>query len=274
VVGGTEKAKYALGQLNPRQFTGIAKTEVTIAYIDSVLLNRLLAWDQAATYEVAEIGINQDAEWMMGLLRKDAFKKLPPANLASLFTRFNPVPVRAGQIIIRQGDAGEHYYLIKSGTADVLRRSEKTRKVTVVDHMAEGEGFGEEALLSGAPRNATVVMTTDGVLMRLKSQDFNDLLCDPLVKWVNLQDALAKSQAGACLLDVRTEEEFASGSIHGSVNVPLPRLRAQFACLERGREYIIFCQTGCRSCVGAFLLAQQGFDAAVLRGGLDSLEPF
>lgn len=274
VVGGTEAARYALAQLNPRQFTGIAKTEVTVARVDSRLLDRLLTWEQAAGYEVTEIAGDGDAEWMMGLLRKELFRRLPPANISALFAHFSPVPVKKGQIIIKQGDAGEHYYLIRSGQADVLRRSEKTRKVAVVDHIGEREGFGEDALLSGAPRNATVVMVTDGVLMRLGREDFNILLREPLVKWMALDEAIAKARAGAGLLDVRGEDEYASGSLHGSENVPLYRLRAKFAELERGREYVAFCQSGSRSCAAAFLLTQQGFDVSVLRGGLDGLDPF
>lgn len=274
VVGGTEAARYALAQLNPRQFTGTARTEVTVARVDGRLLDRLLTWDQATAYEVAEIGGGGDAEWMLGLLRKEAFKRLPPANIAALFARFAPVEVKAGQIVIRQGDVGEHYYLIRAGRAGVLRRSERTRKVAVVDQIGEGEGFGEDALLSGAPRNATVVMVADGLLMRLGRQDFNDLLREPLVKWAGLDEALAKARAGACLLDVRLPDEFLGGSIHGSVNLPLGELRARFAELDRGREHVVFCQTGSRSRAAAFLLAQQGFEASVLRGGLDGLEPF
>ncbi len=233
VVGGTDAAHYSLAQLNPRPFTGIAKTPVAIVRVDSRLLDRLLTWDQAAGYEVAEIDGSQDADWMMGLLRSETFRKLPPANISALFARFLPIEVKAGQIIIRQGDPGDYYYLIKSGKADVLRRSEKTHKVSIVDQIQEGGDFGEDALLSGAPRNATVVMVTDGLLMRLKRQDFNELLREPLVKWLTLDEAKAMVQAGACLLDVRLEDEHRSGTIKGSVNMPLNQLRARSAGLDR-----------------------------------------
>jgi CRP-like cAMP-binding protein len=272
VVGGTDAARYALAQLNPRQFTGVAKTAVTIARIDSRLLDRLLTWDQAAGYEVAEIEGNQDADWMMSLLRSEAFRKLPPSNISALFARFQTVEVKAGQIIIRQGDApGDYYYLIKSGKADVLHRSDKTHKVSIIAQIPEGEGFGEEALLSGAPRNATVVMATDGLLMRLTRGDFNDLLREPLVKWVTLNEAKTMVHVGARLLDVRVEDEFQNGTIKGSLNIPLSQLRSQYNALERNRHYIVFCQTGSRSCAAAFLLSRQGFMVSVLRGGLDGL---
>ncbi len=271
VVGGTQAARYALAQLNPRQFTCVAKTPVTVARVDSRLLDRLLTWDQATGYEVAEIDGSQDTDWMMSLLRSETFRKLPPANISALFARFSPVEAKAGQVIIRQDDPGEYYYLIKSGKADVLRRSDKTHKVTILAQLGEGDGFGEEALLSGAPRNATVVMATDGLLMRLERKDFNALLREPLVKWLTLDEAKARIQAGAGLLDVRLEDEYRSGSIKGSVNLPLYLLRLKSAGLDRKRHYIVFCQTGSRSCAAAFLLSRQGFDVSVLHGGLDGL---
>ncbi|MFM8330109.1 MAG: cyclic nucleotide-binding domain-containing protein [Candidatus Methylumidiphilus sp.] len=271
VVSGTRAARYALAQLRPRQFTGVAKTEVTIARLDSQLLDRLLTWEQTAGYEVAEIDGELDTGWMMRLLRQDAFRNLPPANVSALQARFSPMPVKAGQTIIRQGDPGDYYYLIKEGRADILRKSEKLRKEVVFDHAKEGDGFGEDALLSGAPRNATVVMATDGLLMRLKKKDFDELLREPLVKWLDLGEVHALARAGACLIDVRLEDEYRNGSIKGSVNLPLYLLRLKSAGLDRTRQYIAFCQSGNRSCVAAFLLSQQGFDVSVLRGGLDGL---
>jgi CRP-like cAMP-binding protein len=273
VVGGTEVARYALAQLNPRQFTGIAKTPVTVARIDNKLLDQVLTWDQsAAGYEVTEIDASQDNDWMSSLLRSESFRKLPPANISALFERFKHIDVKSGQIIIRQGDTGgEHYYLIKSGKADVLHRSEKTHKVSVIAKLQKGEGFGEEALLSGEPRNATVVMVKSGSLMRLQRKDFDEMLREPLVRWVNLDEAKAMVLSGARLLDVRVEDEFRNGTIKGSDNLPLYRLRALSAELDAKRPYIVFCQTGNRSSAAAFLLSRQGFEVSVLRGGLSGL---
>jgi len=49
------------------------------------------------------------------------FRALPPANVEEMFWRMERVPVKSGQVIIRQGDEGDYYYLIESGAADVLR---------------------------------------------------------------------------------------------------------------------------------------------------------
>ena len=235
------------------------------------MLDRLLTWDQTAGYEVTEYDGSQDLEWMIRMLRSETFQKLPPSNINALFARFEPIEVKANQVIIRQGDAGDFYYIIKTGKANVSRKTEKDGKVSVVGQLGEGDGFGEEALLSGAPRNATVVMAAEGVLMRLTRKDFDELMREPLVKWVTLDQAKALAQQGAGLLDVRTEDEFRNGTIKGSINLPLTLLRRKAAELDSKRHYVVLCQTGSRSCAAAFLLTQRGFEVSVLRGGLNGL---
>lgn len=271
VAAGTDEARYALAQLKPRQYTGTATTPVTVARVDGHLLDRLLTWDQTTGYEVTEFDGSQDTEWMMRMLRGATFQQLPPSNINALFARFEPVEVKAGQAIIRQGEPGKYYYIIKTGKVSVSRKADQTGKVSLLAQLGDGDGFGEEALLSGAPRNASVVMLTDGVLMQLTKKDFDEQMREPLVKWVTLDEARAQAQAGARLLDVRTEDEYRNGTIKGSVNMPLYLLRLKAASLDPKSHYIVFCQTGSRGCAAAFLLSQRGFEVSVLRGGLGGL---
>ena len=271
VVAGSGDSRYALAQLKPRQYTGTAKTPVTIAKVDGGLLDRLLTWDQTTGYEVTEFDGSQDTEWMIRMLRSETFQKLPPANINALFARFEPVELKSGQVIVRQGDPGDFYYIIKTGKVSVSRKADKSGKVSMLGQLQEGDGFGEEALLSGTPRNATVAMVTDGVLMRLARKDFDELMREPLVKWVSLDQAKVLVRAGAMLLDVRIEDEYRHGTIKGSVNLPLYLLRLKAASLDPQSHYITFCQTGSRGCAAAFLLSQRGFDVSVLRGGLGGL---
>lgn len=270
VGAGTDKARYALAQLKPRQYTGMAKTDVTVARMESTVLDRLLTVDQATGYEVTEFDGGQDTEWMWRMLTNKAFNILPPENINTMFSRLQPMEAKAGQVIIRQGDSGDYYYIIKSGRATVTRKSD-AGKVGLLSELGEGEAFGEEALLSDAPRNATVIMKTDGVLMRLAKQDFDELLKAPVVKWVSHDEARTLVKAGAGLIDVRLEDEHRAGAIKGSVNIPLYLLRLKAASLDPQRRYIVYCQTGSRSCVAAFLLSQRGFDVSVLKGGLDAM---
>ena len=52
-----------------------------------------------------------------------------------------------------------------------------------------GDTFGEEALISDAKRNANVTMLTDGTLMRLAKEDFRKLLNEPMLDWVDMDQA-------------------------------------------------------------------------------------
>jgi CRP-like cAMP-binding protein len=65
--------------------------------------------------------------------------------------------------------------------------------------LKEGDAFGEEALVADTVRNATVVMNTDGMLLRLSKQDFNDLLRAPLLQKVTGDEAERRIAAGAHL---------------------------------------------------------------------------
>ncbi|MFQ5935565.1 MAG: cyclic nucleotide-binding domain-containing protein [Acidiferrobacterales bacterium] len=269
ITGGTEDSRYPLAQLKPRQYTGKTKTNVTLVRVASDLLDRLLTWDQVTgEYEVTELAEAEDAQWTMQVLRNRAFQLLPATNINELFDRLEPVPAKAGDVVVMQGEVGDYFYIVKEGHCSVSRRSETSAQASVLGELGEGDSFGEEALLSEAPRNATITMTTDGVLMRLSKQDFEELLQGPLVRWVSRQDAKQMLNSGSGLLDVRTEDEYKHSALKGSINIPLYLLRLKANSLDSDRSYILYCETGKRSSAAAFLLSERGFDVYVLQGGL------
>jgi len=208
---------------------------------------------------------------MLSLLRSELFQRLSTAKINALFASMETVSAQAGQAIIRQGDPGDEYYRVKEGRATDSRKSERTGKVVILNEIGEGSGFGEEALLSGAPRNATIVMKSDGVLMRLGKSAFDGLLKAPLIKWVDEAQARSMVQDGAGVIDVRLEDEYRSGHISGAFNIPLYLLRVKANGLDPSKPYIVCCQTGNRSASAAFLRTQRGLDVFVLRGGFQGL---
>ena len=272
VRGGSEEANYPLANLKPRQFTGKTQTAVRLLVVDSELLDKLLTFDQVSGVEVTEFeGDAADVAWMRRLLESPALLRLPAANLQNLFTRFEEVPMKAGQIVIRQGDKGDYYYVIKQGRCRVVQKPGAGQKMVALADLAEGDGFGEEALLSDAPRNATIAALTDGALMRLAKDDFLKLLKEPVLERVTSKELLGLIQAGAGLIDVRLPSEHQRTNLKGSVNIPLGQLRKQADGLDRGRRYIVYCDTGNRSQAAAYLLAERGFEVAVLRDGIQAL---
>jgi len=267
---GSDAARHPLARLKPRLYTGMARSECLIARFSDLALDGVVAQDQATSYEVTEYE-GEDPSWMFELLRNPAFSHVPPANLHILFGRFEPIEVKSGQVIIRQGDAGDYYYLIREGSAQVSRAVSPEKHINLA-RIDAGQGFGEEALISGDPRNATVTMITDGKLMRLAAADFRAQLQAPLVHEVNVAEAAALVRdKGAQLIDVRLEDEFKLGSLRGAINIPLYLLRIKANTLGKDRIYILYCQTGQRGGTAAFLMAQRGFDVRVLKGGLSAL---
>jgi CRP-like cAMP-binding protein len=275
IKGGSEEARHALANQQPRRVTARAKTTVTVARFDSDLLDILLTWDQLSGIEVSDITIEEEGpedagDWMTRILQSKAFLRIPPANIQAMFMRLDEVPIKAGQTVVKQGEDGDYYYIISRGKCKVTRASATGSTVTLA-HLGDGDVFGEEALLSGGKRNATVTMETDGLLMRLSKDDFEELLKAPMLNSVNIQQAKEMVKKGAVLLDVRLESEHKAGSIRGSVNIPLFMLRLKADSLDSSKKYICYCETGRRSSAAAYLLSERGFESYVLEGGLQAM---
>ncbi len=175
ITAGSEEAGYALAKLNPRPYTGICRGHGTVIRIARGLLDRMLEPPQG--YEVVECD-GSDPEWMVRVLADPCFKGLPPSCFDALFARLETMTVQAGQTILRQGERGKHYYLIKAGRA-CLVREERGGRLEVLGELGECQGFGEESLRGGLSRDATVTMLTDGVLMRLSAADYVQLMLSP-----------------------------------------------------------------------------------------------
>ena len=85
------------------------------------------------------------------------------------------VPMAAGDVVIRQGDRADRFYVIESGTV-VVTQTDAAGAARELRQMGSDEVFGELGLLSGAPRSATVTAATDGLLLALDADAFLDLV--------------------------------------------------------------------------------------------------
>ncbi len=196
------------------------------------------------------------------------FRSLPAEKIELAFDRMSSRRALAGENVIIQGEMGDYFYLIESGRAEVRRAEPGSDEEAVVRTLEPGETFGEEALITGAFRNATVRMTVSGVLWRLDKAGFDALLRTALVEEVEPAIARAEVVAGcAAWLDCRDRPEFVDAHLPGATWMPLDELRDRAAVLDRGRRYVLYCRSGRRSASGAFLLRERGFDARSMRGG-------
>ena len=194
---------------------------------------------------------------------------MPAGSLERLFTRFEEIQVSDGQSIIKEGDDGDYYYVIKEGAAAVSQLQDTGP--AVVAYLVRGDSFGEDALLSNSVRNASVNMIKDGSLMRLAKSDFGELLKQPVVEWITPGKASILVRQGAGIIDVRTAEEFDERAIKGARNFPLYRLREHLSELDRKTRYVCYCNTGERSAAAAFILNKMGYEAVALAGGLSAM---
>ena len=128
-----------------------------------------------------------------------------------------------------------------------------------------GRCFGEDALINTTTRNATVTMTSNGVLMELNKADFVRLYKEPDLPSLERLDT-NKEQL---VLDVRTCDEYEYGHLENAINIPLNLLCLKQRQLPASQTLLVYCNSGRRSRAAAALLKQQGFEVCYLKSGLD-----
>jgi CRP-like cAMP-binding protein len=279
VIGGIGDACVPLGKRGGQIRSAMASTDVELVRIDDDLLDIMVTWDQlaAADSDKSSAGDPLDgaalANWsiLSGMfsvsnLKYGAFAQLPAAHIEELLNRFKRINVKSGEVVIREGAEGDFYYVVESGKCRVERLIGGV--VMVLAELKSGDAFGEEALVSDAKRNATVTMKSDGILLRLDKKDFIELLREPLLQRVSMEDARQKIANGAQWVDVRYPSEYQYDKLPGAMNIPLSEIRHAFGVLDSAREYIVYCQSERRSSAATFLLAQRGYKVFLLSGGL------
>ncbi|HEV7759948.1 MAG TPA: MFS transporter [Acidimicrobiales bacterium] len=123
---------------------------------------RLLALDR-------RLGVRDDE--IAALRRVPMLRRLPVPSIEHLASRLRRVTAPAGTPVFEQGDAGDGFYVITAGRADVVGDG------VVVRTLAAGESFGEIALLRDVPRTATIRPTADLDLIVLDRDVFLDAVC-------------------------------------------------------------------------------------------------
>lgn len=211
-----------------------------------------------------------DSEIAARIRATEMFQRLPDDAIAAVVQNMKKVPVRKGEVVVQEGAEGDYYYVLLSGTANVARQDRG--RTQVLAELKPGAAFGEEALISNAKRNASIAMLTDGVVLRLSKEDFNERVKETLVTWLSPAEAQKKVTDGARWLDARDESDAGVQRLHGAVVCPLGKLRESLPILKKEEFYVCYCQNGRQSSTAAFLLAQRGFNVAVMRGGLQGLQ--
>ncbi len=141
---------------------GLAGAIMVVAAVLPVLVGllwvQLVALDSRTTVPVHAIAL---------LRRVSLFDPLPAPNLEAIARRAGWLNLPGGTAVIREGDAGDRYYVLASGAVRVEREGRVLRDLDEV-----GDGFGEIALLRDVPRTATVTTTADSLFLTIDRLSF------------------------------------------------------------------------------------------------------
>jgi signal transduction histidine kinase len=111
---------------------------------------------------------------LQDLRKSPLFQGLSDEELQQLMDMAESVSLRAGEILIKQGELGDAAYVVIRGDFEVQKQSGQS--LIKIDVRNPGDVVGEMALLSRAPRNATLIAKTDGEVLRIPQEAFEKLL--------------------------------------------------------------------------------------------------
>lgn len=266
---------YPIGEVNTlkKLSSQVKSKSATVMMIDNIFLDQFTVWNNLfrESDQSSNIRGHKSYNWVIGLLKSKAVQMLPRGHVDQLFKNLEPIEVKTDDEIITEGEAGDFCYVIVEGTADVYKCvAEGEDKVA---SLSAGSLFGEHALVSKEPRNASVRMSTDGVLMRMVGEKFSSLLKSHVVRWITTDTAVEEMKQGAMLIDVRETEEHEEFSVFGSQNIPVNYLRELAdSKLDFNKTILTVSNSGLRCASAAFLLATLGYDVYSIQGGVSGLD--
>jgi CRP-like cAMP-binding protein len=125
--------------------------------------------------------------------RVPVFATMSEAEIEHLLARLRLERHPAGRRIIRQGNRGDRFYIVRQGHVEVTQR-DVAGVTRVVNQLDRGDYFGELALLRDAPRNATCRTTVPTETLALTRQDFDRLVRSRFVTRSKLDRSLARAE--------------------------------------------------------------------------------
>jgi rhodanese-related sulfurtransferase len=270
IKSGTESARFALAHQLPRKVNGVAKGTVQFLRLNSIYITTPdlseLKKDSSSDKETDK---ETKQNWMSTLLMVPVLRALPPAQLSKINENLEEVEYLESQIIVKQGEVGEYYYLIKSGECVLSHKDATPEQALTVTKLKIWDSFGAEALICHAVRNHTATALTDVSLLRMKKDKFFSLIKEPLIKVLNESETEALLHNNGILLDVRSEAKFEQAHFPEAVNAPLLGLRNYLKKLESNQPIVVISDEQSLSEAAAFLLLSYKFSAYVSQKSIE-----
>jgi len=275
ISSGTESSRFALAHQIPRKIDAFSNSTVRFLRLNIDTINNLPSpcYEEENSYMVTDETETEedDDDWMSTLLKSPIFRALPPANLQKILIGLEEVAYEKGDVVIKQGDPGDFYYLIKKGQCMLSRKASANAKEIKLGLLRSQDTFGEDSLLSGEPRNVNITALTKSTLLRLSKDKFISLIKTPSLKYIPYSEINSEANKDFILLDVRAPDEYKAQHLPGSVNAPFFSLRMQLKIFDKKKPVIVICENGKTSEAAAFLLLRHKIGAFILKGGMDAV---
>jgi putative ABC transport system ATP-binding protein len=123
---------------------------------------------------ISDVLVVENAAIAEFLRKIPLFSELTPSTLARVADAMSWEEFQSGQVIVRQGDQGDKFYLIRKGAVEVRITGAKGERSVAT--LRDGDFFGEKSLVSGEPRNATVVAKEQTEVYTLGKDEFSSTI--------------------------------------------------------------------------------------------------
>jgi CRP-like cAMP-binding protein len=151
-------------------------TGVVVYYTASRFLDRRGAAVRSAT-RFREYMLDRKKDEIELLAKSDLLRHLPPETIEDVLTRVDRRKLKEGEILFHAGAPGDALYIVAQGNVLVLQPAKSSGEAEVaIAKLGPGAAFGEMALLSGAPRTATIRAETETDLLRIDKQEFDRMV--------------------------------------------------------------------------------------------------
>jgi CRP-like cAMP-binding protein len=261
--------EMALLTCSPRFSTVVAKTDVTLYKLYKKDFDEIVRWDSAIS---CMMGSKAHASSEYNKIKTlQPFALLEPEKMFALSDKFVEKNYAFGADIIKEGEVGDAYYVIKSGRVAVIKKENREQPEQVAV-LGEGEAFGEEALISGKRRSATCRTLEETVVLSLSKADFEKIMKASFLEIVYPEDVTEEDLKNIVFIDTRLPKQFEEEHIAGAINMPLEYLRTRYTELDMTKKYYTYCGMEAWGMPAAFIMRSLGFDAQGLRGGLSAWE--
>ena len=264
VDAGTQNSYCSLEDKLSPEATVTALTSCKVLQLSRVLVEQYFSWSTTGEYRVVDIStIKQSVdkvqrEWMAPMLNSPLAKNLSEKDAKSFFSHFEDIRVREDDIIIHKGQILSHFYIVKSGTAQVVKADDSVEKVEV------GYYFGDESLVPNCGSSIQVEMLSQGSIAKINKQYFKKYIADSLLQHVNPSQLSYLKSESYMILDVRFPSEYKVSPIENSINIPLQSLKKKLDKINPKQLIFISQESGPRGELASYILLMEGIRAYVL----------